>query len=103
MKELRCAKWGDNMVTFQDAYNMAKEYYDGYRLPGVFVAGETEKEWIFQTKMPEGDEDICPPPLIVDKETGEMRYGYPYLVRDYKAIYESTIIDLEKALSTDDL
>lgn len=83
------------MREFKDVLAEVNKRYHSMYFSGVAVAGETDSVWIFQTSMPEGEEYLEPNPIIVDKRTGKMRWGFPFVPRDREVIYSAKQIDLK--------
>ena len=63
-------------MTFKEALKKADNLYKSWDYPGVDVAGDAEDDWIFQAKPNEGEEDLLPRPLFINKKTGNLSWCY---------------------------
>ncbi len=82
------------MKEFGEILKEVNRRYKSMHYSGVAVAGETDNEWIFQTEVRKGEEYLQPNPIIVEKATGKMRWGFPFDPRDREVIYSAKQIDV---------
>lgn len=63
-------------LTFEEGLKKADRLYKSWGYPGVGVAGDAGKDWIFQAKPNDGEDDLLPHPLFINKETGKLKWCF---------------------------
>ena len=79
-------------MTFAEAYRTVNQMFSEWGEQGVSLAGETEKAWIFKSHVIPND-ILSGKSVIVEKESGRMRYFNIGNPEDREIAYSATVID----------
>lgn len=80
-------------MKFEDAVKKVDRRYKKYGFPGLVIAKDAGSYWIFQTKV-KHREDL-PPPILMNKETGEQRWWDYTRSEDNALVQRSRQIDFQ--------